>query len=73
MYRIYSVLIEIVAAAVFIIPIWCIYTSNFYTCTKEILSCLGQMYVGDKRFMQHIDGHGAGTATFMAAIEIYTR
>ena len=25
MYRIYSALIEIVAAAVFIIPIWCIY------------------------------------------------
>ena len=30
MYRIYSTLIEMVAAAVFIIPIWCIYTScNF--------------------------------------------
>ena len=25
MYRIYGALIEIVAAAVFIIPIWCIY------------------------------------------------
>ena len=49
-------------------------TSNYYTCTKEILSCLGQMYVGDERFTQHIDQYGAGTAAFMAAaIEIYTR
>ena len=49
-------------------------TSNYYTCTKEILSCLGQMYVGDERFTQYIDGYGAGTAAFMAAaIEIYTR
>ena len=49
-------------------------TSNFYTCTKEILSCLDQMYAGDERFRQHIDGYGKGTAAFMsAAIEIYTR
>ena len=49
-------------------------TSNYYTCTKEILSCLGQMYVGDARFTQHIDGYGEGTAAFMsAAIEAYTR
>ena len=49
-------------------------TSNYYTCTREILSCLGQMYVGDERFTQHIDQYGAGTAAFMAAaIEIYTR
>ena len=49
-------------------------TSNYYTCTKEILSCLGQMYVGDERFTQYIDQYGAGTAAFMtAAIEIYTR
>lgn len=48
-------------------------TSNYYTCTKEILSCLGQMYVGDERFTQYIDGYGAGTAAFMAAaIEAYT-
>ena len=31
-------------------------TSHYYTCTKEILSCLGQMYVGDERFTQYIDG-----------------
>ena len=49
-------------------------TSHYYTCTKEILSCLGQMYVGDARVTQHIDQYGAGTAAFMAAaIEIYTR
>ena len=49
-------------------------TSNYYTCTKEILSCLGQMYVGDERFAQNLDQYGAGTAAFMAAaIEIYTR
>ena len=49
-------------------------TAHFYTCTKEILSCLGQMYVGDERFTQHIDGYGEGTAAFMsAAIEAYTR
>ena len=49
-------------------------TSHYYTCTKEILSCLGQMYVVDARFTQHIDQYGAGTAAFMAAaIEIYTR
>jgi len=47
-------------------------TSNFYHCTKVILSCLGQMYIGDDRFMQNIDRYGQGTARFMAAaIEIY--
>lgn len=49
-------------------------TANYYTCTKEILSCLGQMYVSDERFTHSIDGYGAGTAAFMAAaIEVYTR
>ena len=48
-------------------------TDNYYNCTKEILSCLGQMYVGDERFTQHIDQYGVGTAAFMAAaIEVYT-
>lgn len=48
-------------------------TDNYYNCTKEILSCLGQMYVGDERFTQHIDQYGAGTAAFMAAaIKVYT-
>ena len=48
-------------------------TDNCYNCTKELLFCLGQMYVDDERFTQHIDQYGAGTAAFMAAaIEIYT-
>jgi hypothetical protein len=47
-------------------------TSNFYNCTKEILSCLGLMYIGDERFTQNIDKNGKGTAEFMAnSIAIY--
>lgn len=34
MYRIYSALIEIVAAAVFIIPIWCIYNKLYFRSWK---------------------------------------
>lgn len=49
-------------------------TANYYNCTTPILSCLGQMYVGDERFTQNIDKFGAGTAAFMAAaIEVYCR
>jgi len=49
-------------------------TANFYACTKPILSCLGEMYIGDERFTRSIDSHGEGTALFMAAaIEIYCR
>ena len=49
-------------------------TANFYNCTKEILSCLGLMYIGDERFTKNIDQNGEGTAAFMAAaIEIYCR
>ncbi len=47
-------------------------TANFYNCTKAILSCLGEMYIGDDRFTQNIDRYGQGTALFMAtAIEIF--
>lgn len=47
-------------------------TANFYNCTKEILSCLGLMYVGDERFTKNIDKNREGTAQFMAnAIAIY--
>ena len=47
-------------------------TSNFYNCTKEILSGLGLMYIGDERFKENIDKYGEGTSEFMAkAIEIY--
>ena len=39
---------------------------------KEILQCLGQMYINDERFKENIDKNGKGTAEFMAeAIAIY--
>ena len=41
-------------------------TENFYTCTNEILSGLGQMYVTDIRFKTNIDKHGEGTAEFVS-------
>lgn len=48
-------------------------TENYYTCTKQILQSLGQMYTGDERFKANIDAHGGeGTAEFAGkAIEIY--
>ena len=50
-------------------------TANFYTCTKEILAGLGQMYVSDDRFRENIDrAGGTGTAAFAAeAIAVYCR
>ena len=47
-------------------------TSNYYTCTDEILAGLGKMYVCDERFKRNIDKYGEGTAEFAAsAIEIF--
>lgn len=47
-------------------------TTNFYTCTKEILTGLGQMYTADERFKNNIDKHGEGTAEFIStAIRFY--
>ena len=40
-------------------------STNFYTCTKEILAGLGQMYTADARFKANIDTHGEGTAQFI--------
>ena len=49
-------------------------TENYYTCTKEILAGLGQMYVADERFKTNIDKNGNGTAEFVReAIEIYCK
>ena len=49
-------------------------TKNYYTCTKEILAGLGQMYVADERFKTNIDKNGDGTAEFVSrAIEIYCK
>lgn len=49
-------------------------TENYYTCTKEILASLGDMYVADQRFLKNIDRHGNGTAQFMSdAIKAYCK
>ena len=50
-------------------------TDNYYTCTKQILAGLGQMYVADERFRENIDrAGGAGTAEFACkAIEIFCK
>ena len=40
-------------------------TDNYYTCTNEILTGLGQMYVVDERFKTNIDKNGNGTAEFV--------
>ena len=48
-------------------------TANYYTCTDEILSGLGKMYVADERFKKNIDNCGEGTAEFASeAIALYT-
>ncbi len=47
-------------------------TAHFYTCTKEILAGLGEMYAADERFLENLDRHGEGTAIFMCeAIRVY--
>ncbi len=50
-------------------------TANYYTCTKEILSGLGQMYVADERMRHNIDqAGGPGTAAFASqAIAVYCK
>ena len=49
-------------------------TDNYYTCSKEILAGLGQMYVADERFKANIDKQGEGTAEFVSsAIEIFCK
>ncbi len=40
-------------------------TERIYTCTDEILSGLGQMYITDERFTNNIDKHGQGTAEYV--------
>lgn len=48
-------------------------TERYYTCTREILGSLGQMYVAGDEMTENIDrAGGPGTAEFAhAAIEIY--
>ena len=40
-------------------------TENYYLCTNEILTGLGQMYVADERFKKNIDKYADGTAEFI--------
>ena len=42
-------------------------TERMYTCTDDILSGLGQMYVADERFTKNIDKHGEGAAAYVSA------
>lgn len=47
-------------------------TTNYYTCTDEILAGLGKMYVVDERFKKNIDKYGEGIAEFVSeGIRIY--
>ena len=47
-------------------------TANYYTCTDEIITGLGKMYVADERFKKNIDKYGGGIAEFAAeGIRIY--
>ena len=49
-------------------------SDNYYTCTKEILLGLGQMYVCDERFKNNIDKTAPGTAQFVSeAIKEYCK
>lgn len=49
-------------------------SENYYLCTREILSGLGQMYVADERFQKNIDRHADGTAAFASeAIAAFCR
>ena len=42
-------------------------TENYYTCTKQILAGLGQMYAAGGEMTDHIDAAGGkGTAKFAA-------
>lgn len=63
-----------VEAQSFVKELQCYITENYYTCTKEILAGLGQMYVADGRFKNNIDKHAKGTAKFVwEAIKIYCK
>ena len=47
-------------------------TANYYTCTDEILSGLGKMYVCDERYKKNINKYGDGIAEYASvAIEMF--
>lgn len=41
-------------------------TDNYYTCSKEILASLSEMYIKDHRFKNNINKYGENTAEFMS-------
>ena len=43
-------------------------TANYYTCTDEILTGLGKMYIADERFEKNIDKYGEGVAEYVAVV-----
>ena len=49
------------------------FTEHFYTCTPQILQCLGESYAGGGSMQENIDAAGGpGTGAFAkAAIDIY--
>ena len=49
-------------------------TSNYYTCTDDILAGLGKLYVADERFRKNINKYGEGVADYVAeAIDEYCK
>ncbi len=47
-------------------------SENWYDCSIQQFSALGEMYVADQRFKSNIEQHGVGLADFLnAAIKIY--
>ena len=50
-------------------------TAHYYTCSKDILAQLGEMYATDGKFTENIDrAGGEGTARFAAeAIRLYCK
>lgn len=56
-----------------LVELWHEYiNNNFYTCSKEILSNLGDMYVYDERFKKNIDKDFEGLSEFInKAIKVY--
>ena len=57
-----------------IVQAWRDYISeHFYSCNKEMLSYLGQLYISDERFSSYINRFGCGNLAnfFSEAIKIY--
>ena len=66
--------VDSVEAQALVVKLQAHITANYYTCTDEVLSGLGKMYVADERFKKNIDKYGEGTAEFTAnAIAAYTK